>query len=170
MRLSSQVKQNKLLINFFKKDQLQRRLYRLKKITKERLQKGDFRIAKNFKLYLKKYGFPYNDEVNRQKYKIGVTLVLHLPLKDFKKIVLHLLKSKENQVLPFDKAYFIDRLRVYEKKPQLYGTQFHLDKSRILPFPIYQPKKLRLRRRKMGLGSYEVYKTKMKKILKKDQK
>jgi hypothetical protein len=51
-------------------------------------------------------------------------------------------------------AFLVDRIRYFEGKPQIYGTQFHWDQSgRLSPWPIEDAEAVDERRRKVGLNT-----------------
>jgi hypothetical protein len=54
-------------------------------------------------------------------------------------------------------AYLIDRVRVADGCPQLYGTQYHEPDGRLQPRPIEDPDHLDQRRAQMGLGRHAEY-------------
>jgi hypothetical protein len=45
------------------------------------------------------------------------------------------------QAKPSDLAYLIDRVRVAEKQPQVYGTQYHAPDGVLVPRPIEDPER-----------------------------
>ena len=58
-----------------------------------------------------------------------------------------------------DLALLIDRIRVRNGEPQLYGSQLHWDESAGAPifFPIEDPANVNARRAEVGLGPIEEY-------------
>ena len=110
-------------------DQKNLRLFREGKKNKKELEKINFYISKQFKKYIQQNGFPYKNRVGYNTYKAGIVLTLHLPPDDFKKIFSTLSRATDKEIAPPHKAYLIDRFRMYEKKPQLYGTQFQTNKK-----------------------------------------
>ena len=58
-----------------------------------------------------------------------------------------------------DIAYMIDKTRVIQKLPQLYGTQYNIDKDGVLKYiDIEKPEDLEKRRAEYGMESFEEYK------------
>ena len=58
-----------------------------------------------------------------------------------------------------DIAYMIDKARVIQKLPQLYGTQYNIDKDGVLKYiEIEQPEDLEKRRMEYGMESFVEYK------------
>ena len=62
-------------------------------------------------------------------------------------------KNNPSAILKGQIAYLIDRVRMNEKKKQLFGTQFIFDKTGI----IYNRKDLNKRRKKYGLSAFEPF-------------
>ncbi|MEV6863790.1 DUF6624 domain-containing protein [Streptosporangium subroseum] len=58
---------------------------------------------------------------------------------------------------PSDLAYLIDRVRVGEKRPQLYGTQYHAPDGALVPRPIEDREHLDERRAQVGLEPHADY-------------
>lgn len=64
--------------------------------------------------------------------------------------------AKLADVPPWQPAYLLDRIRVLEGKPQVYGTQFESDESgEPRPSAIEQPETVNERRRQIGLNTIE---------------
>jgi len=76
----------------------------------------------------------------------------------FVRYCLSLLKqaASNNEVIPWQAAMLEDRVRMYEGKPQIYGTQFQPSKSGELnPYPIENPESVNDRRLAVGLNTLE---------------
>ena len=56
-----------------------------------------------------------------------------------------------------DQAYLEDRVRLHDRRPQLYGTQFVYDEDELKPHPIEDPEHLDQRRAAVGLGPFAEY-------------
>ncbi len=86
----------------------------------------------------------------------------------FQKECLDLMKSlPPDEVHVSNIAYLEDRVRVGEGRPQLYGTQFHLDEQgNFGPFPIEDPENIDQRRKAMNLGTLAKYTHQMEQIRK----
>ncbi|HBH17020.1 MAG: hypothetical protein UV57_C0009G0021 [Parcubacteria group bacterium GW2011_GWD2_43_10] len=69
-------------------------------------------------------------------------------------------KSVRQKKVPlWQQAYLEDRVRVNRGKPQLYGTQFRLNKKRVLVmWPVQNRIRLNIRRKQAGLEPIGVYK------------
>ena len=51
-------------------------------------------------------------------------------------------------------AFLVDRIRYFEGKPQIYGTQFHWDgRGKMNPWPIEDPERVDERRQRAGLNT-----------------
>lgn len=76
----------------------------------------------------------------------------------FMRQCLYLLKQADskNEVFPWQAAMLEDRVRMYEGKPQIYGTQFQPDKNgELISYPIEDPEYVNDRRRTIGLNTLE---------------
>lgn len=76
----------------------------------------------------------------------------------FMRHCLSLLKqaAADNDVIPWQAAMLEDRIRMYEGKPQIYGTQFLPNKAGELdPYPIENPESVNQRRLAVGLNTLE---------------
>jgi hypothetical protein len=61
--------------------------------------------------------------------------------------------AARGEVPPWQPAMLEDRIRVFEGRPQRYGTQFDWDEDgQLSPLPIVQPASLDERRKSVGLG------------------
>jgi len=80
----------------------------------------------------------------------------------FQKECLALLKNIPREDISLNNiAYLEDRILVTEHKPQLYGTQFQGRGSELKPQPIEDEAHVDERRKAMGLGTLEEYKSLM---------
>lgn len=76
----------------------------------------------------------------------------------FMRQCLSLLKqaASENEVPQWHAAMLEDRIRMYEGRPQVYGTQFQPDKNgEFTPYTIENPESVNDRRRAVGLNTLE---------------
>lgn len=104
------------------------------------------------------HGWPKISEVGEDASQAAWLLVQHADHDpDFQARCLELMKTlPEDDVNQIHVAHLEDRVRLNRGQPQLYGTQFELKGSELVPKPIEEPEKLEARRAKMGLGPYEV--------------
>ena len=72
----------------------------------------------------------------------------------------------DDEIDPTNLAYFEDRVRVNQGKPQIYGTQFHMNvkKGILRPRPIEDEANLEERRKAVGLNSMAEYTAEMRAI------
>lgn len=76
----------------------------------------------------------------------------------FQKHCLELMKNApEGEVSKRNMAFLEDRIRVNERKRQLYGTQFHGEGESYGPRPIEDPENVDKRRAEMGMETQEEY-------------
>jgi hypothetical protein len=150
---------NKIL-SLVKKDQ---------KMRKSSTSKWNFKVDKEntneLKKVIKKYGWPDFDLVGKEASK-GAWLIAQHADHDvkFQEYCLNLTKEKlkDNKIEPQYFAYLTDRVLVNQNKPQLYGTQFYLNKKgQLVPRPIKNKKKLSSRRKKFKLEPFTKYKTRL---------
>lgn len=57
----------------------------------------------------------------------------------------------QGDISPKSYAFFIDKLKIAQKKKQVYGTQFYYDKQNIIYYPSEDPENLNKRRESVGL-------------------
>lgn len=65
--------------------------------------------------------------------------------------------AREGDVSGQQAALLIDRVRMHEGRPQLYGTQFQQEDGRLVPYRVADEDALEERRAAMGLPSMERY-------------
>lgn len=64
--------------------------------------------------------------------------------------------ATENEVFPWQAAMLEDRVRMYEGKPQIYGTQFQPNNAgELTPYTIENPESVNERRLAVGLNTLE---------------
>lgn len=78
---------------------------------------------------------------------------------DFQRTCLALMQAQPaGEVKPANIAYLEDRIRVGEKRPQLYGTQFYTNaQGELEPFPIENEAQVDERRAQVGLDTLAEY-------------
>ena len=145
-----------------RKSQYKQIIRGLDKVKTKRLAKELLVVDKahtnKLKKIVKKYGWPGKSLVGR-KASHGAWLLAQHADHDlrFQKKCLDLMKksAKSDEVDKRDLAHLIDRVRVHEEKPQIYGTQFKtLKNGTVRSFPIYNRKDLDKRRKIMELPSF----------------
>lgn len=135
-----------------------------KKFVAGKIKKWDEHIdrkhTKRLKEIVKRHGWPTVSRVGRNA-SGGAWLIVQHAVHDrwFQKKALALMKKayamNKKDIIPKNIAYLIDRIRIYEKKPQLFGTQFRKNKKgKFEPFPIRDKKNVNKRRKKYGMPTF----------------
>ncbi len=108
--------------------------------------------SENLKRLIKEFGFPDSDLVGVDGAHAAFLIVQHSLDKPFRSEFLQFAEDAANRGVfsKLDLAYLIDRNRMFEGKPQLYGTQRNPDGSL---YTIEQPSALAQRRKMMGLAA-----------------
>jgi len=108
---------------------------------------------------IEQYGWPGNALVGEEGAWAAWLIAQHaIGNPPFMQHCLTMLKqaAANNDVMPWQVAFLEDRIRMYEGKPQVYGTQFQPDKSGELePYPIENPEFVNDRRLAVGLNTIE---------------
>ena len=99
-------------------------------------------------------GWPHEGIAGAEGAEAAWLIAQHaISLPDFQRRVLGLLKENASQVPPVQVAMLEDRIRRFEGKPQLYGTQFDWDENgQLSPGAIEDEANVDLRRAKVGLN------------------
>ncbi len=152
---------NKLLkdkiLRMVKKDQEARKKSAWKKISMI-----DKKNTLEMKKIIKKHGWPGKSIIGK-KASVGAWLLAQHADKDlkFQKKCLELIKEtiQHGEIEKKCLAYLIDRINVNEGKPQVFGTQFFIDKNnKFVPRSIRDKKNLAKRRKEFGLPPFQEYK------------
>jgi hypothetical protein len=116
---------------------------------------------------IKQYGWPGISLVGEDGVRAAWLIAQHsIGDPTFMRHCLSLLKqaASNNEVIPWHVAMLEDRIRMYEGKPQIYGTQFQPNKNGELePYPIENPESVNERRRAVGLNTIEERATEIRK-------
>ncbi len=112
------------------------------------------------KKIISEIGFPTIIITSQKSYKAAVLVVLHSGDVDFlNESIRNLQNADPTSIQKRDIAYMIDKTRVIQKLPQLYGTQYNIDKDGVLKYiDIEKPEDLEERRAEYGMESFEEYK------------
>jgi hypothetical protein len=98
-------------------------------------------------------GFPDTAKVGKDGLQAFMTILQHSPTDELRvralKPITKAFKNKE--IPPMAYANFVDRLRLHQKKKQLYGTGFELKEGKMVLSPTEDLKNLEKRRSKIGL-------------------
>jgi hypothetical protein len=104
-------------------------------------------------------GWPAPARVGAEAAEAAWLIVQHaIGLPDFQRKMLPLIQeaAEAGDVPAWQAAYLEDRIRVFEGRLQLYGTQFDWDEAGALsPLPIENPQDVNLRRAAVGLDTIE---------------
>ncbi|MGA2254856.1 MAG: DUF6624 domain-containing protein [Thermoguttaceae bacterium] len=106
------------------------------------------------KKIVEQYGWPGKSLVGEDGAHSAWLLIQHADQDvPFQKRSLELLKAavKQGEASPRDFAYLTDRVRIAEKKKQLYGTQFIIVEGKFKPHPIEDEENVDDRRKGIGL-------------------
>lgn len=118
--------------------------------------------TKELKKIVSKNSWPDIDLVGKNSSNGAWLLIQHADHDvKFQKKCLKLMKEKmrDKKVALQNIAYLTDRIKVNQKMPQLYGTQFYVNKDKkFVPRPIRDKNNLDKRRRKFNLESFVKYK------------
>ncbi len=108
---------------------------------------------------IEQYGWPGKSLVGEEGAWAAWLIAQHsIGNPPFMRHCLSLLKQAavNNEVIPWHAAMLEDRIRMYEGKPQIYGTQFQPNKNGELePYPIENPESVNGRRLTVGLNTIE---------------
>ena len=123
--------------------------------------KVDLKNIQEMKKIIKKYGWPDIDLVGKKASEGAWLLAQHADHDvKFQEKCLKLIKEKlkNKKVSPANYAYLKDRVNVNKNMPQIYGTQFYLNKkNQLVPKPIRDKKNLDKRRKQYGLEPFKEY-------------
>jgi len=115
---------------------------------------------------IQQYGWPTYESIGTEGSEALWLLVQHQDEDvEFQKLCLGLLKSRveQGQASYKNYAYLLDRTRMNEKLPQIYGTQWGGNKGEIAPYQVENIGQLDERRSQAGLCSLSEYKELLKK-------
>lgn len=108
---------------------------------------------------IEQYGWPGKSLVGEEGAWAAWLIAQHsIGNPPFMRHCLSLLKQAavNNEVIPWHAAMLEDRIRMYEGKPQIYGTQFQPNKNGELePYPIENPESVNGRRLTVELNTIE---------------
>lgn len=108
---------------------------------------------------IEQYGWPGNHLVGEEGAWAAWLIAQHaIGNPPFMRHCLSLLKqaAANNDVMPWQAAFLEDRIRMYEGKPQIYGTQFEPNRNgQLEPYPIEHLESVNERRLAVGLNTIE---------------
>lgn len=148
-----------ILQNLIDKDQNSIKSFRSEQITKQDLSDISVNIAKEFLELVKLYGFPYKDSTTENLYKAGITLALHLDLANLKIIFRNYIEGQPiNKIMSEHRAVFVDKIKILSGEPQIYGTQYKIDKDKNIEIlPLKDKDNIDIIRKEAGLNSLAEY-------------
>ncbi len=116
---------------------------------------------KEFKKIFKEIGY-ISSEYGNEVQLAAFLIVQHMPKEDtsFMKQYLSLMKDDLGNINPLNYAQLVDRVRIYEGKNQLYGTQFTSiegKKDTYKLHKIFSQEKVDFRRKEIGLEPLKQY-------------
>lgn len=134
--------------------------FRAGKITASYLTKINRENATIVKKIIAEIGFPTINLTSQKAYKAAVLVALHSGDVDFlNESIRNLHNTDPISIQKRDIAYMIDKARVIQKLPQLYGTQYNIDDDGVLKYiEIEKPEDLEKRRAEYGMESFGEYK------------
>jgi hypothetical protein len=108
---------------------------------------------------VREHGWPGKSVVGEEAARAAFLIVQHSPSTEFQKEMLELMRSaaEAGDANRADVAMLEDRILSHEGKPQIYGTQFRIADSRLIPYPIEDPARLDERRAAIGLPPMSEY-------------
>ena len=128
----------------------------------------DSRHLGRLKEIVDQYGWPGKSLVGEDGANAAWLLVQHATQDPkFMKHSRSLMKRavEKGEASPKDYAYLLDRVRLQDGKPQLYGTQFVQDsKGRLVLQPLKDPEDVDERRRKVGLMPLAQYEAELRRF------
>jgi len=114
-----------------------------------------------FKQIYKKIGY-ISSKYGKEVQLAAFLIVQHMPKDEtsFMKTYLSLMKDDLKNINPLNYAQLVDRIRIYEGKKQLYGTQFTQVGNKTNTYKlhkIYKEREVDLRRKEIGLQPLNEY-------------
>lgn len=119
----------------------------------ERMGVIDKKNTERLKEIIAQIGWPSVSKVGKESSSAAWLLVQHSDHDiEFQKVCLDFMKDEpKGEVDLHDIAYLKDRIRVNEKKSQIYGTQFNIVEGKFVPKDIEDVENVDARRKEMGL-------------------
>lgn len=125
-----------------------------------RINKKNVEIVKHI---ISKIGFPTIKSTSKNAYKAAVIVVLHSgDIQLLTQSINALQNADETLIDKRDIAYMIDKVRIAQNLPQLYGTQYKISKDFDIKYiDIDNPDELEKRRAEFGMERFDEYKKKV---------
>ncbi len=117
----------------------------------------DRKNTERMKEVIAEIGWPTRTKVGEIGMKNAWLLVQHADHDlEFQRQCLELMRAENlDEVGKKNFAYLVDRIRVNEGKPQLYGSQFTNEDGKFIPRPIEDKEHVDERRKEMDMGTLE---------------
>ena len=128
------------------------------------LARVDLKTRTRLREIIRRYGWPGIRVVGFDGASAAWLIVQHADADvDFQKQCLRLMQTaaRNGQAPRENLAFLIDRVRIAEGKPQIYGTQFRYQDGKTVLAPVEDEANLDHRRRRMGLASIDAYRKQM---------
>jgi hypothetical protein len=125
-----------------------------------KLREVDRKNLVRMKVIVDRSGWPGKSMVGSDGAQAAWLLVQHADLDlRFQKrcLALIVVAVKKGEARPEQMAYLVDRVRVGEKKKQVYGTQFHDVGGKQVPYPVENEAGLDRRRKEIGMPPMAEY-------------
>ncbi len=98
------------------------------------------------------HGWPRRSDVGGRATMAAFTILQHAPLEFQRKVFADVQRAAANDEIDRTAlATLEDRIRIYEKRPQRYGTQVEIRNGGVTLWPVEDPSGLDARRREVGL-------------------
>ncbi len=155
------IKKNTIILEtIIETDQQAIKDFRAGKIKSTDLMEINRNNVATVKKIITEIGFPTINLTSQKAYKAAVLVVLHSGDIDFLNESIKNLQNIDSiSIQKRDVAYMIDKVRVIQKLPQLYGTQYNISEDGVLKYlDIENPEELEKRREEYGMESFEEYK------------
>jgi hypothetical protein len=152
----------KKLEELFDTDQENIKLFRDGKISTDELIKRQNDGAETIKEVISEEGFPFIKNSSEKAYNAAFLMIQHSSDMELMMSTIDMFRDNEDSIIKPHLAYLIDRVRVIEEKPQLYGTQYKNINGEIEFFEIEDLDNIEQRRKEMEMESFEDYKKKIK--------
>jgi hypothetical protein len=126
------------------------------------MEKVHIENARKLKAFIDTHGFPVLSSAGEASVKLAWLIIHHaISLPDFMQdCVIEMRLAGAQKDFPLDLlAYTEDRIRFFEGRPQLYGTNSDWQNGELKPTPIEDIAQVNLRRKSMGLGPLETFTT-----------
>jgi len=123
----------------------------------KKIEEVDRQNTSKLKKIVDEIGLPTIDKVGEEGSQNAWVLVQHAGQNEleFMKKYARMMEESMDQIVPRNYAYLIDRIRMMEDKPQIYGTQFIVKDGKTTPYDIGDIENVDKRRAKVGLDSFE---------------